>query len=129
MLRSIPLQDLPASVKSIHYFNENNEIVEIPVEARPVKLLKTEAELREHRRLYRKEYMKRPHVQEKIQKRLNDPEALKKRIEYANREDVKKRKQALATRTRAVNRLLKQKNPELYSELVTVVESSSDKVV
>lgn len=129
MLRSIPLQDLPASVKSIHYFNENNEIVEIPVEARPVKLLKTEAELREHRRLYRKEYMKRPHVQEKIQKRLNDPEALKKRIEYANRDDVKKRKQALATRTRAVNRLLKQKNPELYSELVTVVESSSEKVV
>lgn len=125
MLLSVPLQALPPSVKTIHYFDENNEIVQVPVETRPVKFLKTEAEKEEHKRLYRKEYQTRPHVQEKIKQRMNDPAEQEKRLAYAKREDVKKRKQELASRTRIINRLLKQKNPELYSELVNTTLKSS----
>lgn len=118
MMKYILSQDIPAYVKTVTYFTADGGIMEIPIEARAVKLMKTDEEKRKDRRKYRKEYMSRPINQDKLKKRLADPDVIAKRKEYASREDVKIRKQQLAARNRSVRQLLKEKEPDLYRQLV-----------
>lgn len=125
MATSILPQDFPASVKTVFFINEFGENVEVQVEKRPVKLLKTLQEKNEARRQYRKEYMSRPDVQVKVKKRMNDPLLIEKRKEYAARDDVKKRKQELAARSRSIKRILKEREPTLYYNLLTEISSAN----
>jgi hypothetical protein len=89
-----------------------------------VRVKKTEKEKDERKRIYRKEYVTRPSVQEKIKARLADEEIQKKKREYAAREDVKKRKQELAREGRLIKKKLKAENPDLYKQIAQAVKES-----
>lgn len=116
---------IPTNVKSLFFVNENGDNVEVQVQKRPVKLLKTQEEKNLAKRLYRKEYMARPEVQCKIKKRMNDPILIEKRKEYAARDDVKKRKQELAARSRSIKRILKEREPQMYYDLLSEISVTS----
>lgn len=94
---------------------------ELPYEIRLVKLKRTEEEKKAIRRIYTKNYLSRPHVKEKIAKRLNDPDNVKARKEYASKPEVKERKRELNKRNRAIRNVLKQQKPEIYREIVESV--------
>ncbi len=84
-------------------------------ELRTVKFKKKKEELKEARRLYRREYMSRPEVKAKIKKRLENPKVIEARRIYAENPKVKERKKFLSKRSRELRNLLKNENPELYN--------------
>jgi hypothetical protein len=86
-----------------------------------VKFKKTKEEKEERRRLYRQKYMKRPHVLEKLKKRLADPAVVKARKEYAEKPEVKERKKNNAKRNREIPSKLKKLAPAIYHEIVKQV--------
>lgn len=86
-------------------------------ELREVFVKKNKDELTQHRRVYRKDYAKRPYVRESTKKRLEDPEVIAKRKNYSAREEVKQRKMALAKVNRIIRNKLKEKDPDLYVAL------------
>lgn len=98
---------------------------EFPVKCKiaEVKVKKTKEEKDRAKRLYRKEYSKRPLVQEKIKARLSNPEVIAKRKAYSEREDVKKRKKEIAARNRMIRNVLKYENSDLYKEIVNKIET------
>lgn len=94
----------------------------------PIKKLKSQKEKDENRRQYRKEYMTRPKVQAKLKERLADPEVIKKRALYANREETKQRKKDLSSYSRKIRRELIKNNPELYDEYLNkILEEKEEK--
>lgn len=99
--------------------------VELPYKLCRVRQLKTAEEIKATRRAYRKEYARRPYVQEKIKARLNNPEVIARRKAYSERPDVKARKQILASRARAVKNRLKEQNPLLYNQIVNSIDLSA----
>ena len=103
------------------HFIDNELDLELPFEIRQIKLKSTDEEKRKRRRLYTKQYIKRPDVQAKIQARLNDPIKIKQRQDYAKQPEVKERKRALNKRNREIRKLLKDEKPEVYKELLTRV--------
>ena len=105
----------------VSYKDGQGNILELPYEIKRVKIRKTDEEKRQHRRVYRQDYVNRPAVKDKIRAKLSDPEVQRKRKEYAAREEVKERKKVLAARTRALKRELKLTNPQLYQDLMNVV--------
>lgn len=124
--------EVPSTIKTSDlqlYYNVNGYYHPLPYSIRNVKYLQSKEEKESKRRLYRREYMKKPHVQEKIKARLNDPEVKKKRKEYSERSDVKERKKELSSKARAIRKLLKERDPEYYNELLIHVDGkSTDKV-
>ena len=90
---------------------------------RNIKVLKSQEEKEDTRRKYRRAYAQRADVRDKINKRLSNPDIIAKRKEYASRPDVKLRKQQLAGRARAIKRLLKEKEPKLYNNLVSELDA------
>lgn len=80
----------------------------------PIKQLKTQKEKDLKRKEYRKLYMKRADVMEKTKIRLQDPEVVKKRKEYAELPRVKEQKKRLSSYSRKIRKELKQNNPALY---------------
>lgn len=120
---SVP-QGLNPNTKTLQILGDSGLFMEVPFEIRPVKMIKTPEEKKKARRLYRKEYVTRPAVQEKIKHRLNDPESLQKRQQYAERADVKQRKKELAARARAIRKALKEEQPEIYATLLSKVSHS-----
>jgi hypothetical protein len=103
------------------HFNDGAIDLALPYEIRLIKMKRTEEEKRAARRLYTKEYIRRPDVRAKIQSRLHDPEKVKQRKEYASSESVKQRKRELNARNRAIRNRLKVENPELYNSLMARV--------
>ncbi len=90
-------------------------------EFRDVKFKASKEEKAERRRLYRKEYVKRPQVAEKVRNRLADPATREARRRYAERADVKLRKKELAKQNREIPAKLKRKAPKLYMEILSEV--------
>lgn len=126
MLKNILSSEIPAYVRYVTYFTNDGQIVEVPLELRAVKLMKTPEEKAKYRRIYRKEYMSRPKNQEKLKNRLNDPDVIQKRKEYAAKPEVRQRKKDLAARHRLVRKLLKEEKPEIYKELLGMVTTSDE---
>lgn len=112
-------EGLSPNAKTLQVLGDTGIFMECPYEIRDVIIKKSEQEKKYARRAYRKDYVTRPIVQEKIKQRLNDPETIKKRKEYAEREEVKQRKKELAARARQVRKLLKEEEPETYNRLVS----------
>jgi hypothetical protein len=101
------------------YLRDSDE-EEIPLprgEVREVLLRKTEDEVKSDRKIYRKEYHKRPDVIEKNRERLRKPEVIEKRTRYAAQEHVKDRKKMLSKINRKIRSALKDKEAELYNQL------------
>lgn len=109
----------------VTYCETDGQLLELPFEIKAVKLKRTPEEKAEHRRIYRQEYVNRPHVREKIKAKLSDPITQQKRKEYGMKEEVKMRKKVLAARTRALKRELKNQNPELYHDLMARVATQN----
>ncbi len=83
-----------------------------------IKIVQSEEEKLQKKRLYRKEYTKRPHVQEKSKIRLQKPDVIEARKRYADREDVKERKKVLSAAARAMNKKLKEEYPDIHYKLL-----------
>ncbi len=86
-----------------------------------VKFKKSKEEKDNRRKLYRKIYTKRPHVMEKLKKRMMDPLTIRKKKEYAAREDVKERKKVLSKRKSIIPAKLKALAPAIYHEIMSEV--------
>lgn len=110
-------QGLNPNAKTVQVMGDSGLFMECPFEIRQIRWAKTDKEKKAARRNYRKEYIKRPRVAAAIKQRLSDPETQRKRKEYANREDVKQRKKELSARKRAIGKLLKEEEEELYRRL------------
>lgn len=93
-----------------------------------VKYVKSKQQKREHARLYRREYLKRPKVQEKMKAKAEDEEAKKKKEAYSKKPEVIERKKELAKKKRKMNRLLKELKPDVYEQLLQEVENAHPKV-
>lgn len=115
-----PTENFPR-IGSLTFCGEDGQLLDLSFEIKTVKLKRTVAEKAEHRRLYRQEYVNRPHVRDKIKAKLTDPAIQLKRKEYGMREEVKMRKKVLAARTRALKRELKMQNPQLYQDLMSII--------
>ena len=79
-----------------------------------IRLTSSPEEIAQKRKKYRSMYRNKP---ENIQKRIEkskDPEIIKKRKEYASREDVKNQKKILSQRRRKILRTIKETDPEKY---------------
>lgn len=87
-----------------------------------VKFIQSKEEKEMKRRHYRAEYMQKDYVIEKSRMRQKDPEVIKKRKEYAAREDVKRQKKETSANTRALRKELKVTNPDLYKTLMDKIE-------
>lgn len=90
---------------------------------------KTKEEQIAHRRKYRRAYTKRPHVVLKSKARREDPVRKEKIREYANKPEVKKRKQELAALGRAVRRKIKEDMPDVYENIVSQVIDQKELIV
>jgi hypothetical protein len=118
-----PPQDWNPSSCYIFYASDTSGAVQLPYKMINVpRKCKTAEEIRDKRSKYRKEYSKRPEVQQKIKERLMKPEVAARRKAYAEREEVKRRKQVLAARARAVKNRLKEENPQLYNQIINEIE-------
>lgn len=117
---SPPSENFPR-IGNVIFCGDDGQLLDLSFEIKTVKLKSTAAEKAERRRLYRLEYVNRPHVKDKIKAKLTDPVIQKKRKEYGMREEVKMRKKVLAARTRALKRELKMQNPQLYQDLMSVI--------
>jgi len=100
------------------------EMIESKPIIRDVIIKQTDAEKERKRREYRREYMKRPAVQERVREKLNRPEVIARRKAYAEREDVKLRKQELAARSRKIRRVLKEEEPIYWAKICDKVENN-----
>jgi len=118
--------EIPASVKTFYYFDQDGVYHERQFVKVPVKVLKSDAEKKQIRRVYRRDYLLSPKVQERIKARKNDPTIKLKRQEYAARPYVKERKHELSMKQRLVQRKLKEEQPELYEELLCKIEAILD---
>lgn len=121
--RAILPKDFPTNVPSAFYIDEQGEYQTFPIEIRQMKLMKTDKEKKEARRIYRKEYMSRPASIEKMKQRMSDPEFQKKKKEYSARQDVKERKKELSAKNRLVKKCLMEKYPAIYDELLTNINT------
>ncbi len=108
----------------LSFINKEGERIICPWEIRPVTFQLTKDEKEKARRIYRKEYMKKPETVAKLAERMRNPEVIQKKKDYAERKEVKERKKQLATRARAIRRVLKETDPEKYAELQRRVEEA-----
>lgn len=86
-----------------------------------IRLTSSTEEIAQKRKKYRAMYRNKP---ENVQKRLEkskDPEIVKKRKEYASREDVKNQKKILSQRRRKILRTIKETDPDKYKEALQKV--------
>jgi hypothetical protein len=125
LVASIP-PDFDLSKHKVFYSTKLFDEPRLNAEIRKIIVCKSKKEKDEKRRAYRRDYMKRPHVQEKVKKRMSDPEVIMKRKHYADREDVKERKRILAAKARKIKNLLKEKNPELYKTCLEEISDPND---
>lgn len=88
--------------------------INVPHRVMSLRLPKSKEEKKKARRMYRREYVTRPKVMEKIKKRLNDPLVIQARKEYSERPEVKSQKQFLSKRGRLIKNLLKEKHSDIY---------------
>lgn len=95
--------------------------IAIPYEVRYARVKKNEKEKEHDRRLYSREYMKRPDVREKIQKRLKSPKVIAAKAVYAARTDVQERKKEIAKQKRRHFRLVKEEYPETHVEVMNKI--------
>lgn len=102
--------------------------VKVPVAAKvaEVRVKKTKEEKDRAKRLYRKEYSKKPNVMAKIKDRLSNPAVIAKRKAYSEKPEVKARKKALAARNRAIRNVLKYENTGLYQEIINQIEKRNN---
>ncbi len=105
----------------------DGEIVNLPWEMRLATPQMTMIEKDKTRRMYRKEYMKKPSTIEKVRERMNNPTVIQKRKEYSERPEVKLRKKELAARSRAIRRELKESQPENYESIRRKIEEELSK--
>lgn len=106
---------------------QGNEKVplKIPFEIREARVKKTEKEKKQHNARYRSEYKNRPAVKEKARLHAQNPLVKQKNREYSRLPETRERKKELSKRNRAVKRLLKDRKPELYEELMGEVVNST----
>lgn len=97
---------------------DNTPVKKLDFKVADIKIKKTAEEKKAHRRIYRRNYAKRPKVMEKQKERLSNPENIKKRKEYSERPDVKARKKELSERSRTIKRMLQNERPDLYKEFI-----------
>jgi len=111
----------PEQIHEIQYSLVNclDKWENLPYSVRRIKLLKTPAEIEARKKRYRKEYSKREKVRAKAEARAKDPAEIKRRKDYAARDDVKKRKREQSTQARAIKRMLKKMKPDLYEKLMS----------
>jgi hypothetical protein len=105
-------------------FTEDGKPVILDYKLAKVRVKKTDEEIKQAKRTYRREYARRPQVKERIKKRLENPESKEKRLRYASKEEVKERKKFLAARNRKIRNELKRLDPELYRDLEKDVTES-----
>lgn len=93
----------------------------VPFEIREARLKKNRQELNAARRAYTKNYMKKPHVLEKLKQKHASEEYKKAKKEYSQKESTKQLKRRNAARNRRLRRRLKESNPELYDRMMSQV--------
>lgn len=84
---------------------------------------KTPEEKAETRRLYRKEYLTRPDVRERMAKKQIDEATQAKRKEYALQETVKEKKRQNSKIQRVLRQQFKSKDPEHYKMFLEEAKS------
>jgi hypothetical protein len=90
-------------------------------ESSRIRLTSSPEEIAQKRKKYRAMYRNKPeNVQKRIEK-SKDPEIIKKRKEYASREEVKNQKKILSQRRRKILRTIKEIDPEKYKEALQKV--------
>lgn len=93
----------------------------VPYEIREARLKKNKQELNAARREYTRNYMKQPHVLNKLKAKHASEEYKKAKKEYSQKESTKKLKRRNAARNRRLRRHLKETNPELYDRMMSQV--------
>lgn len=116
LVATVPKDFNRKSGKLVCYDDQGNAL-QLDFKVANVRVKKSKEEILLAKRLYRREYQKRPGVKEKLQAKLNNPETKKKRMEYASRPDVIARKKQVAAQNRKIRNLLKQEKPDIYKEL------------
>lgn len=96
-----------------------NFIKAVDYAVRKVRIIQNEEEKMKNRRMYRKEYMKRPKTIEKLREKLKDPRVIAERQQYANKPEVKERKKLLTKRARILKKIIKEKHPDIYNECLS----------
>lgn len=109
--------DFNARSTTLLISDDKGQMIKIPFKVGEVKMKKTPEEARRINKTYRYVYLKKPEVQERMKKRAKDPEYIKKKREYSQREDVKKRKKASHQRSRLVMKTFKQNHPDLFGQI------------
>lgn len=117
--------DLPADFNArsttLLISDEKGQMMKVPFKVGEIKMKKTPEETKRINKTYRDVYLKKPEVQERIKKRARDPEYIKKRQEYSQRADVKKRKKESHQRCRLVLKSFKEQYPDIFSQLEETV--------
>ncbi len=91
-------------------------------ERRDARVIKTQDEREQSRRINRANYVAKEETKKLQQERMADPEVQKKRKEYAEQPEVKERKKRLSERTRYVVKKIKTDHPALYKQVLEQVE-------
>lgn len=115
----------PGLEKRLKLFSNDGSTTECEYKIANVRLTKSKEEKDKAKRVYRRNYAKRPLVQAKIRERLSNPEMKKKLKAYSEKPEVKERKKLLAARNRAARNALKYEHPELYKEIIRKVSTTS----
>lgn len=123
----IPQGFSPGLEKRLKLFASDGTAVDCEYKVASIRLTKSKEEKDKAKRLYRRNYAKRPNVQAKIRERLSNPEMKKKLKSYSERPDVKDRKKILAARNRAARNALKYDHPDLYKEIIKKVSGNEVK--
>lgn len=120
----IPQGFSPGLEKRLKLFSGDGTAVDCEYKVANIRLTKSKEEKDKAKRLYRRNYAKRPNVQAKIRERLSNPAMKLKLKAYSERPDVKERKKLLASRNRATRNALKYEHPDLYKEIIKKVSAS-----
>lgn len=94
-------------------------------ERRDARVIKTQDEREQSRRINRANYVAKPETKKLLEERMADPEVQKKRKEYAEQPEVKERKKRLSERTRYVVKKIKIDHPVLYKQVLEQVEAEN----
>jgi hypothetical protein len=108
------------NVNGLECFTKND----VPFKVAEVRLKKTKEEKNKAKRIYRKSYVNKPLVKERMKKRLEDPETVAKRKEYSQRPEVKQRKKDQAALNRRIRNALKHEHSALYLQIARELEEN-----
>jgi hypothetical protein len=103
---------------------EGKDVSAVVLEQKQVRIGPSAAEIAGFRKDYLNEYRSRESTIERRKQKAMDPEEIRKKQEYAAREDVKERKRENAKKTRLLKKVIQSKYPDIYDKSLADVNEA-----